>query len=75
MSEIEEEPEIALETLPYPDWSDEDEQRRAFLVANCFSPEIDINIQLSAFEKLLPYLKDGTIPPKDDAPSKLRRVK
>jgi hypothetical protein len=68
-----EELEIEYEAPPYPDWADEDEQRRAFVLECLGSADIDGRILLDNCALLAAWLKDGTVPPKD--PGNIRRVK
>jgi hypothetical protein len=69
------EPEIEFVEDEYSWAATPEERRRTFIVECCYSPEIDIHVQLAAFALLEPYLKDGTVPPKDDKPTKPRNIR
>ena len=66
----EDEEEIEIEELPsYPDNAPSiDEQRRAFVLAHLASPDIDAKILIEGMEIALRWLRDGTVPTRDDKP-------
>lgn len=50
------------EPLVYPDTASQDEQRRAFLIEFCSSPDVDGKITVQNLALLEAWLKDGVVP-------------
>jgi hypothetical protein len=72
---VSEEEEPELEVWAYPDWADEDEQRRAFILSLFANAEIDIDILLKACVKAESYVKTGDVPPGKPALSLAKQPK
>ena len=57
-------PEEEIEYPPFPDWADEDEQRRAFAVMHASGLELDDFSFFERCQRIVAYLKDGVVPGK-----------
>lgn len=69
------EPDIIAESVPYPEWADENEQRRAYIFAQLAPLEYDARVKIEEAQAWYEWITESTMPVKETRGRKLQEVK